>query len=217
LQILQLQAYNQIQFELNFRPMKFTQISKIDLNIVLFEVLDSVEKEKLYSIVFENTSISFLDTEWKGFLKKENELFLFGKIKEKIYRVRLYCNQEKELITGELYQKIYKKEYELVALLKIVEIHNSEGKSFDFEIDEQWIFDCLYDMNLISEKDTYSNSGNIENFLENLGISTNYSKKFIEEGIDIENIKYITDDEINLIFDKIGDRLKMRNFIKSVL
>jgi hypothetical protein len=92
--------------------MKFTQISKIDLNIVLFEVLDSVEKEKLYSIVFENTSISFLDTEWKGFLKKENELFLFGKIKEKIYRVRLYCNQEKELITGELYQKIYKKEYE---------------------------------------------------------------------------------------------------------
>jgi hypothetical protein len=104
-----------------------------------------------------------------------------------------------------------------VALLKIVEIHNSEGKSFDFEIDEQWIFDCLYDMNLISEKDTYSNSGNIENFLENLGISTNYSKKFIEEGIDIENIKYITDDEINLIFDKIGDRLKMRNFIKSVL
>jgi hypothetical protein len=57
--------------DLNFRPMKFTQISKIDLNIVLFEVLDLVEKEKLYSLVFENTTISFLDTEWKGFLKIE--------------------------------------------------------------------------------------------------------------------------------------------------
>jgi uncharacterized protein YkuJ len=201
--------------------MKFTQISTIDFSLILFSGLTWLNQNQKGTITFKNGKISFLNIEWRGYLNKENELYLFGKKDEEIFRIRLYCDQgEKyeieEFIAGELYQRIYKRDYELVALLKFEKVTESDTPfTFDNKF-ENWIIDCLYDMDLSSfKKDTFSESGNIEKLLEVLGIPTHYSKKFEEEGIDIEYIKYITDDEINSIFDKIGDRLKMRNYLKT--
>jgi hypothetical protein len=140
-----------------------------------------------------NDEITFLDIQWKGYLNKENELYLFGEKNSTIFRIRLYFYQGdefdiKEFITGELYQRINKGDYELVALLKITKItqRKAEDRIYDntFTGEWSWVNDCLSDMNLISSKDNNLES-DIETFLESLQIPVHYSKNFREEAYQI--------------------------------
>jgi hypothetical protein len=186
--------------------MNIRQFSSLEANITLFRFLDGIQNGNVQIQIDINGDINFLGVLWKGIQIKKNELYFFSKIDDEICRARIFINNN-EKITGEIYQQIGSQLYELAALFQVINFVTREELTIFPPITEKWILKCLKNMKL--------DVNDIDILLISLGISQKYSKVLKDQGINISNVKYLTDDEISQIFDNIGDRLAFRSYIKS--
>jgi hypothetical protein len=183
-------------------PMNFRQFSSLEAKITtLFRFLEGIQNEKFQIQIDIQGEINFLGVSWKGIQTKKNEFDFFSTIDDEIYHVRIFIENNEKII-GEIYQQD-----ELAALFQVIHFVTREEMTTFPPITEDWILKCLKNLKF----DVFD----LDTLLVSLGISQKYSKILKDQGINLKNVKYLTDDELSEIFENIGDRLALRYFFKS--